>query len=128
MGQLEITLKTYCDREGVSVEDIISDSKSPEISQARKNISRAMAAEERLDYKIIALKLKMSPSAVWTYLNTVSDKKQVKNCLVLDFTGCPEIYDDILSMADEELREPEKQAVWIFKKIHKKGMAQTVGE
>jgi len=123
-----ITLETYCKQEGVSVEDVQSKSRNPKISEARKNIARAMAYSEGLDYKVIAVRLKVSNTTVWNYLNTKSDKLEkkpanTKNSLTLDFSSCPEVYDDVLRLAGEELREPENQAVWILKSIYNKGMA-----
>jgi len=110
-----IPLETYCKQEGVSVEDVQSKSKDPKISEARKNIAKAMANAEGLDYKVIAVRLKMAHSTVWNYLNTKPEKTLAKNSLTLDFSSCPEVYDNIITRADEELRDPEKQAVWILK-------------
>ena len=41
--------------------------------------------------------------------------------ITVDFTHHQEIYDKILSMASEQLRTPENQALYMFKLIHEKG-------
>ena len=43
--------------------------------------------------------------------------------LQLDFTVFPEIYDDLKTLAAQELRSPENQALWILKQIQERGMS-----
>ena len=117
MSPTGFSIKKYCDEQGVSVDDVLSSSRNPKLAAARKNIAQAMKNVEGVDYKTIAAKLKMSHSTIWNYLNTRPAKTSIKATgkqMILDFKDCPEIYARIVVMAEQELREPENQALWIL--------------
>ena len=104
MSPTGFSIKKYCDEQGVSVDDVLSSSRNPKLAAARKNIAQAMKNVEGVDYKTIAAKLKMSHSSI----------KATGKQMILDFKDCPEIYARIVVMAEQELREPENQALWIL--------------
>lgn len=139
-------MQPYCDAEGVAYEDIISNARTSKLSAARKNIAIAMNSEG-LSEKIIALRLNLAVPTIYSYLNpdtkeeTVNDENNIsentptepenldtepknqypgKLKILIDFKKRPEVYESLLIRAEEELREPDQQALWFLVKIYEK--------
>jgi hypothetical protein len=45
-----------------------------------------------------------------------------KKELIIDFKDHPDIYNELIQLAEDKLRKPEKQALWMFVKIYEKGL------
>jgi len=50
-------------------------------------------------------------------------REQPPKTMVLKFDKHPEVYDQIHKLAEERLRKPENQALWILLKVHERGLA-----
>jgi len=83
------------------------------VSMRMRRMNISLASRER--------KAKPKTSKTREIVQKKQPEKKDKT-LVLCFDDHPELYNDIIKLADKELREPENQAIYILLKVHERGL------
>jgi len=95
------------------------DGKSSNCKTCRRRI-QAQYRKRKKSNKSPAQKTAPEKRTVDVKMSEKPDDKIIR----LDFSRHDDIYDDLLKMADEQLRTPENQAMFIFKLIYEMGLEQ----
>lgn len=103
---------------GATICALIKDYRIPTPTQTRKKkkLFKSPAGEKPPEI----MKDEKAPEA--PAMENPSETSAVKP-LTLTFDKYPDVYHDIVKMAEEELRNPENQVLWMLVKLHERGLA-----